>query len=694
MNSEHIDLSFVDKSLHDVGVGGLSAYMRPWWLNSDFGSEIWNCEFCRDAKLRLCWNVPLGKSGHSLISHRCAHLLTLLKAWVVTATHPHFSGGRVVSPISEYHYVNYCVDWIDYFLLRFDRLEIGFDGLSTLSSNDLLSAIAEIASSPKKSETIYEWRNRVSILLKDIAAGLSNECFDSNFKSLPSALWRSIPEAERCLTDLADLDIIKARIVLWLRGEYRRGYVDGYAWGVSSLRLSKVAVASSIRLDLRLPPVVELGVRPIEQVGLELEPVPVRDKSDQAIGELRLKGYVRALRSLAVLKHFGLETPMCLPELVSAPLPIGIADAKRVGRYRSIPPEIVFSALKDAIEFWLTNATGLMRVFVNICRVSSRSGSFPANVTSKFGIEKFAEVLPLNMRVDSWALSGAVVGPSSQLTSKEYFCALRSNRGLWELFRVLFGCAQLICGSLIARRAGELVELKASECLDDSGKYIAFKNRKSGALGHRETEKRPVPNIVARVISDIANFQQQIEGMGFSSRGWKLFSYPAMFSGRVLEQCSQSSFRESFDYFCDYFEIPGSASGNRYYFRQHQLRRFFAMVFFWSNSFGGVDTLRYFLGHTDLAHVYRYITDNTPGAMLRGVKAEWASKAVLESQAGANGLGQYVQETFGVNDFHLLEEGELSDYIEILMERHKVSIEPEFLDMGRRFRILVKVSEV
>lgn len=37
------------------------------------------------------------------------------------------------------------------------------------------------------------------------------------------------------------------------------------------------------------------------------------------------------------------------------------------------------------------------------------------------------------------------------------------------------------------------------------------------------------------------------------------------------------------------------------------------MCFFWGSGFGSLDTLRWFLGHTNVEYVYHYITESTSG---------------------------------------------------------------------------------
>ncbi len=94
-----------------------------------------------------------------------------------------------------------------------------------------------------------------------------------------------------------------------------------------------------------------------------------------------------------------------------------------------------------------------------------------------------------------------------------------------------------------------------------------------------------------------------------------------------VKKVNADIYNDHLDAFCDYFETScvqrESGELYRYYIRQHQLRRFFAMVFFWSKSFDGLDTLRWMLGHTDIEHLYHYVTEAQTGDVLNGVKASY-----------------------------------------------------------------------
>ena len=102
-----------------------------------------------------------------------------------------------------------------------------------------------------------------------------------------------------------------------------------------------------------------------------------------------------------------------------------------------------------------------------------------------------------------------------------------------------------------------------------------------------------------------------------------------------------------------------------------------------------MDTLRWFLGHTDAQHLWHYITESTPGLALRSVAAEWAAYGVKHSTREAELLASELTEHFGTSDFSVLEDEALTLYLEDLMEEGRLCIEPEFLDHGRQYRIAV-----
>ena len=112
------------------------------------------------------------------------------------------------------------------------------------------------------------------------------------------------------------------------------------------------------------------------------------------------------------------------------------------------------------------------------------------------------------------------------------------------------------------------------------------------------------------------------------NEGNKIFAFPKISKPWTCSD-DKNNYYENLDNLMDYFEVD-LIEGKRPYIRQHQLRRFFAMAFFWSKGFKSIDTLRWFLGHTNPEHVYHYIQENTDGAILNNVKAQYIAENIKE----------------------------------------------------------------
>ncbi|MBF4395652.1 integrase, partial [Vibrio anguillarum] len=102
-----------------------------------------------------------------------------------------------------------------------------------------------------------------------------------------------------------------------------------------------------------------------------------------------------------------------------------------------------------------------------------------------------------------------------------------------------------------------------------------------------------------------------------------------------LNQVQHTTYNAHLDALCDYLETDlvqyDNGEYRRNYVRQHQLRRFFAMAFFWSKGYDGMDALRWMLGHSDMEHLYHYISESETGAALNGAKASVIVRGVVDS---------------------------------------------------------------
>jgi integrase len=690
-NSALADLSFLDIVFPRLDRVASDRYTSAHWLRTEFSSTVWVCQF-GDRCVTLDWDVAVGTSGQRLTSPCQALLLRTFKCWLVLSTHPDVHRGALWSPKTEIYRFSRTLDWIDYFLVRADELNLSTSGLACLSRDEMTAALFTVAAACRKSESVYDFGARLSAYLRTLGRAISSTDLRELVEKFPF-LACDVPHPDVRVTDLTEDEVVRARAALWQQGMYSsRSRTTDYEWHVPLSLLTPRLYAGILRRHggRRLP--VELNLVPDDRVNREYPGVPVRNESSVGIDKINFRQYVRSLRELGLLHNVGLPVPITSLRTLDAEFTVPMSSLRGLGRFKTVSPDIVFFALRGAIDFVLTKGDRIVDVFLATVMEASNHGSSPSAVLTGGLDDTVAAASLRDLGISRWTIryTGAARERGRGLSRSEYHPQLRANVGLWDLLRVLYGAVQLIVGALMARRVSELVQLRCLSCIDDSRTYLLFHNAKSGVMGNRQLLARPIPPIAVRAIGLIQRLQQSLLDAGLIDSQHPLTAYPTS-RGISFTRASGETFGDSLDYFFDYIEMPLDEHGRRYYLRQHQLRRFFAMTFFWSNSFGGMDTLREFLGHTDATHLYHYITESTPGEVLRGVKAEWAAEALRTQLSAADSLADLVEDHFGTRQFRLLDTEDLTDYIDGLLEAGGVQIEPEFLDSRGAYRIAIRV---
>ncbi|RML30043.1 hypothetical protein ALR00_00988, partial [Pseudomonas savastanoi pv. retacarpa] len=220
-----------------------------------------------------------------------------------------------------------------------------------------------------------------------------------------------------------------------------------------------------------------------------------------------------------------------------------------------------------------------------------------------------------------------------------------------------------------------------SGSLSECGDWLYFRNAKSSKhlFGHRRSEARPIEPIARDMIKNLIKMQKILLRIGYIKSYHTLFALPQMRGNRGLVDSGNAAYNRNLDIFCDYFEMPVNALGQRWYLRQHQMRRFFAMLFFYCGSFSSLDTLRWMLGHTDIKHVWNYLTESTEGAILASAAAQHAAENIhIGNTENFKELVELIKEHYQTENYTLIATSELEDYISDLMSEGMVEIEPEF----------------
>lgn len=231
---------------------------------------------------------------------------------------------------------------------------------------------------------------------------------------------------------------------------------------------------------------------------------------------------------------------------------------------------------------------------------------------------------------------------------------IRNNESFCELFTVLQGATIFLLGAIMARRQGELVQLKPfgnliyindkGAALSDANPYennnerwhLHFKVKKTGVKGNNLDEKRPIPLSIARFIWQLEQLNQRVIEQGLAKKS-DLALFNIIHSQTFnLKKRDHNSLNGALDALCDYFETAvvemDSGEYRRHYVRQHQLRRFFALIFFWSKGYENMEALRWMLAHSDLEHLHNYITENVDGAIIKSAQANVITQSITRNK--------------------------------------------------------------
>lgn len=665
---------------------------EPDWLKSDFRENVWQGHFGKTKK-EIDFNVVL-EDGSSLTDASNSKLLYTFKYWICAVTHPIYNGGQFLKNRSYYGRVTYILQFIDAFLLRSSYLQLSKYGLGLVD----LDTCKAIITSATLVRDLYSIDIRLTDYLKKHAAEVSDNDIAVMAAKYPSIL--ELP-SERIL-NLSDKELIKARVLLVELGAYSnpsstQKYGNCRITFIKNLLNENTLHGKAVYIDSYH----ELRVTPSEQL-TEYRAVPIASV-DETDGTCRktLVEKIRHLKSIHLISGDQFAgTKADLSDLTFDSIAQTI-KLRQIGRFRTLPASEVFTSLKNAFEFSLEFSDDILKSIAGSA-INNHMVARKKNLARDTLAISYCTPKLLNFGVQRWRLVSKLgVGKADG-----YFTKLRNNMGLVELYEVLLGSIQIIIGTLMARRVSELLEL-SSDCLHpktdpnlpenaDTGYFIDFYNRKSGAGEDRENLKRPIILVGAKLIWKLQDFRKKLVEAEVVNRKAGLFLCCNAKSNQFGTGLS-SNYANNFDRFCDYFETKTinflNAKPHRYYIRQHQLRRFFAMTFFWGSGFDGLDTLRYFLGHTDAEHLYHYITENTPGVVLRGVKAETLVHGLNSGKiAGIEKLRELLKERFNVSDVTIealddavdelkeeVAEGYLSTEPQLEKVRQQLELDVEFL---------------
>ncbi|MHA7685096.1 hypothetical protein [Cupriavidus sp. PET2-C1] len=649
------------------------------WRDNDFEEDVWYCTF-GTSRMVIDFRVVLDNGG-LLTSPPNRAVLGHIKRFLCLQSHAVLTGGRTATPKTVRRRIALTLQVLDYFLLRAERFELSRRGLEFVSADDVTMLVETLTSKQRIKESIYEPDVQIYRFLATVTA--SPEQIRKTVKDHPELFAISLkPEG----TTLPKRQLFIARTWLLRNGFYhgQRRMSDFSYRVIRSRLLDRVIghkVLSSMKFD-RLT-LEDIDASPVQRFHRELKAVPVAnaDEDQRASAEF-VAEYVAVVKSMRVARQNGIQllSYEALAALDESEL-LHQQRTKTKARFTTLPFEVANTLLGNAIKFYLEYGNELVKYYIAQAETHDDVRTLPLDVPPKLQA----------LGITAWRTSVS--------TPREFFTELRRGENLLNMLEVLYGSILVIVNTLMARRSSELEGLtKESIVRSPAGYFLAFDLGKANILEHRRRVLRPLPDIAAEALELLGMLTSKVGELGYQNSPY-LFAAPysawhqnAPFYGTV-----EPDFDRFLNRFCDYFQVATDDKGRRHYVRVHQLRRNFGMLFIWHGSFGGIEVLRYFFGHTKPSHTWRYLTELLKGKALRGMKATVAKDGIRADHTATQALADLICVRYGVtlNDLHILPERDVVAYVEELLESGEAEVEPEFIEGpdGEEYRIIYRVFE-
>lgn len=677
----------------------------PYWLISDFNDDVWELDFGKTNNKIIDWHAVKLSDGNRLASIKHRPLLNAFKYMILLPSIPQYNGGIVKKTDVIAVSVSKSIHIINMILLNHVHLDLSSKHLKLLSS-DFFLAIFKTISEVGLEEGIYSYTDS----FKKFLSRNINEVSDTDIEYISNRFSYTNGKTSEKL-NLNQENLLKSISFLWSNGFYAtQGSFVGYP---NTQKIARALFSNKFICvnDINFSVFEDLRIKEPRRL-TELNSVKETIERDNSLSESTMSSYFELTKTLTTINSFNNTCQLDSFKLSNLTLDRlkKVHNFKPVGRTFTLPADLIFDAMKQSIEL-------LIRPINKIHNIINVLSSDYIKIFCTYPDSKLSKKLPSHKfreLVNEWQPNSLnnVSSETKSLGVEEVFLTgdidyekIRNNHSFIYLYNTMIGASCFLTGSLSARRITELLRLKPTGNLVPNGidpwenKDINFSLRfqlqKSGIGGKNSQNTyvtRPIPQIVAKIIYNLEKFNKNLIETGLSEESnLALFNSASKING-AISRVDAKQFSQLIDLFCDYFQSKTITDENgvtyRYYIREHELRRFFALVFFWSKGSRKADSLRHFLGHTDLKHLYNYITESVTGAVLNGVKANFlASGSGSKLLSNIEDLNSALCKRFGTDTILLstsslasedfLDEGVLDDDFDLNLNVNKLTAQSE-----------------
>lgn len=619
-------------------------YENPNFLKSDFLDSVWIIEYSDSKRSEINFDIQMG-DGLSLTNIKHQKTLNTLKYWILFHTLENNNETKSKSIMSDSIYS--IITFFDSFNILKENTQIEKYGFQNISVSLLKYVLELLSDTNDKFISLYKIKERV--LKSYFEYYKINKIGDLNINDIDN--WEQFQDFYNNLS-------------------VKELYLDTILKPIKKPKIEKIII-DKVRQTQEYENILKDDI----------------DNENNPRSILSLRTFKNVLLSLRKMynhtKYFKYE--VSLPNTsIFENIEYFETKFKEKGRFKTVPSNIIFSYVKKSIEFHYKYGKDIVDTYIKFHAVlNNKKYDFTRFKYTNEIEDIFYECLSPNLK--NIGVNYFKSMNNKLYDGKERYETLRSNLYFYDLLKVYYGAVQVFIGAIMARRQSELCSLIVGECIDEKTNSLMFKQSKStkGLFGTKNHLYLPIDPLGIEMI-------KSLERLHINRKGELLFLIPTIKNPFSFnDTVSNTTYSENIDFFIDYIN-PELIDGKRYYIRQHQLRRFFAMCFFWGSGFGSLDTLRWFLGHTDVQHVYNYITESSSGEVLKSVKTQF----LLENIEKYENLLNLIKDNYKTEQYDLINTEDLEYYISELIEHEKIKVEPEFIedDNTVNYKIIVKVQ--
>lgn len=248
----------------------------------------------------------------------------------------------------------------------------------------------------------------------------------------------------------------------------------------------------------------------------------------------------------------------------------------------------------------------------NQARRHKRISNYLAEVTIPEGLGR---PFPLNASIKNTVAEGLDIGTAT-------------------LLFIPVACA-VILAAFDGRRRDEVTSIRAKgpkndDCIsrDEDGLWLETYIEK----GVQSWERTPCNEASAAAIEILRRWSEPARELSGST---KLFQYKPLISDEVVS----FDFNKALKLFVDFLGLDWK-------FKPHQLRRFFAILYFWHYQYRHLPALSYHLRHPNPLVTIRYVTEADSGAIFRHVNKDYTTTILTEAALGERNVSGPFGERF------------------------------------------------